>query len=60
MREIIKQYNKPDMILFSGECFSDDSSNNKMPNLKFTLRGEYLRGSKLITKLLKKKKLYLR
>ena len=55
MREIIKQYNKPDMILFSGECFSNDGSNHKMPNLKFTLRGEYLRGNKLITKLLKKK-----
>ena len=26
-----------------------------MPKLKFTLRGEYLRGNKLITKLLKKK-----
>ena len=55
MREIIKQYNKPDMILFSGKCFSNDGSNHKMPNLKFTLRGEYLRGNKLITKLLKKK-----
>ena len=55
MREIIHQYNKPDMILFSGKCFSNDGSNHKMPNLKFTLRGEYLRGNKLITKLLKKK-----
>ena len=55
MREIIKQYNKPDMILFSGKCFSNDGSNHKMPKLKFTLRGEYLRGNKLITKLLKKK-----
>ena len=55
MREIIRQYNKPDMILFSGECFSNEGSNHKTPNLKFTLRGEYLRGNKLITKLLKKK-----
>ena len=55
MREIIQHYNKPDMILFSGEYFSNDGSNHKMPKLKFTLRGEYLRGNKLITKLLKKK-----
>ena len=55
MREIIKQYNKPDMILFSGECFSNDISNDKMPNLKFTLKGEYFRNNKLITKLVKKK-----
>ena len=55
MREIIQHYNKPDMILFSGEYFSNDGSNHKIPNLKFTLRGEYLRGNKLITKLLKKK-----
>ena len=55
MREIIDRYNKPDMILFSGKCFSNDGSNHKIPNLKFTLRGEYLRGNKLITKLLKKK-----
>ena len=55
MREIIKQYNKPDMILFSGECFNNDSSNDKMPNLKFTFKGEYFRNNKLITKLVKKK-----
>ncbi len=55
MREIIKQYNKPDMILLSGKCFSNDSSIKKMPNLKFTLKGEYFRNNKLITKLVKKK-----
>ena len=55
MRKIIHQYNKPDVILFSGECFGDKDTNNKKPNLKFTLQGEYFRGSKLITKLTKKK-----
>jgi glycosyltransferase involved in cell wall biosynthesis len=54
MREIIHQYNKPDVILFSGESFDDNDTNNKKPNLKFTLQGEYFRGSKLITKLTKK------
>ena len=60
MREIIHQYNRPDMILFSGECFennqtNNNQTNNKKPNLKFTLKGEYFRGSRLITKLTKKK-----
>ena len=55
MREIINQYNKPDMILFSGETFDDNSRNHKKPNLKFTLRGQFFHNSKLITKLTKKK-----
>ena len=55
MRKIIHKYNKPDMILFSGENFDDSGKNSKKPNLKFTLQGEYFRGSKLITKLTKKK-----
>ena len=53
MREIINQYNNPDMILFSGESFDDNATNNKKPNLKFTLHGEFLYNSKLITKLTK-------
>ncbi|MDC0992247.1 glycosyltransferase family 2 protein [Candidatus Pelagibacter sp.] len=57
MREIIQQYNKPDMILFSGESFDDNHANNKKPNLKFTLQGEYFHGSRLITKLTKKKEI---
>ena len=55
MREIINQYNNPDMILFSGESFDDNGMNNKKPNLKFTLHGEFLYNSKLITKLTKNK-----
>ena len=60
MREIIQQYNKPDMILFSGESFDDKNTINKKPNLKFTFQGEYFPGGKLITILTKKKNLYLR
>ena len=55
MRKIIHQYNKPDMILFSGEGFGDNRQSKKKPNLKFTIQGEYFRGSKLITQLTKKK-----
>tara|TARA_B110000027_G_scaffold129549_1_gene151237 strand:+ start:2093 stop:3055 length:963 start_codon:yes stop_codon:yes gene_type:complete len=55
MHEIIQKYNKPDMILFSGESFDDNYINNKKPNLKFTLKGEYFHDSKLITKLTEKK-----
>ena len=55
MHEIIHQYNKPDMILFSGESFGDFNTNSKKPNLKFTLEGEFFQNSKLITKLTKKK-----
>ena len=50
MRKIIHQYNKPDVILFSGVCFDDKETNNKKPNLKFTLQGEYFRDSRYITK----------
>ena len=55
IRRIILQYNKPDMILFSGDTFDDNQTSNKKPNLKFTLQGQFFRGSKLITKLTKKK-----
>ena len=55
MHEIINKYDKPDMILFSGETFDDNITNNKKPNLKFTLNGQYYPGSNLITELTKKK-----
>tara|TARA_B110000027_G_scaffold121090_1_gene135003 strand:+ start:269 stop:1225 length:957 start_codon:yes stop_codon:yes gene_type:complete len=55
MRKIIDQYNKPEMILFSGEIFDDNNTNNNKPNLKFTLQGKFFRNSKLITKLSKRK-----
>ena len=55
MREIIHQYNKPEMILFSGESFDHNGTNNKKPNLKFTLNGEFFYNSKLITELTRRK-----
>jgi glycosyltransferase involved in cell wall biosynthesis len=55
IRGIILQYNKPDMILFSGETFNDNQKKNKKLNLKFTLNGEFYRESQLITKLTEKK-----
>ena len=58
MREVIQQYNKPDIILFSGESFNDIGSKCKKPNLTFTLKGIYYRNNKLITKLVKKKEYF--
>ena len=55
MREIIKQYNKPDMILFSGETFAINKSVNKKINLKFTLNGKYNSGSVVIRELINRK-----
>ena len=55
MREIIDRYNKPDMILFSGESFEEKKTYRKKPNLKFTLKGEFFQKSKLITMLAKRK-----
>jgi glycosyltransferase involved in cell wall biosynthesis len=57
MHQIIKKYNYPDMILFSGETFNA-GENNKKPNLKFSFNGQYFRNSKLITKLVKKKEYF--
>ena len=54
MREIIEEYDKPDMILFSGESFDKNGSTKKKPNLKFTLQGKFLNNSKLITELTKR------
>ena len=55
LREIIDKNNKPDMILFSGETFTEERSLNSKINLKFTLKGEYTGKNNLITKLSKKK-----
>ena len=55
LREIIDKNNKPDMILFSGETFTDERSLNSQINLKFTLKGEDTGKNNFINKLLKKK-----
>ncbi|MDC3174672.1 glycosyltransferase family 2 protein [Candidatus Pelagibacter sp.] len=57
LRELIQQNNKPDIILFSGETFSEEKSVTNKVNLKFTLEGEYFRNDRLITKLFKKKEI---
>ena len=41
LRELIQQNNKPDMILFSGETFTEEKLFIPKINLKFTLQGEY-------------------
>lgn len=55
MRKLIKQFNKPDMILFSGKSFSDEKQIHKKINLQFTIEGQFFRGDKLLTKIVKKK-----
>ena len=55
IREIINNYNKPDMILFSGETFNNDYSNNIKQNLLFTISGQFFQNDNLITKLVNRK-----
>ena len=57
LRELIDKNNKPDMILFSGETFTEEKLFVPKINLKFTIEGEYYRNDKLITKLFKKKEI---
>ena len=52
-RSILKKYNKPDIILFSGENISENKSIRE-PNLKFSINGNYKRGSGLISELVKR------
>ncbi len=52
-RSILKKYNKPDIILFSGENIIKNKF-ARTPNLKFTINGYYKRGSGLISELVKK------
>lgn len=55
MRKLINQYNKPDMILFSGKTFSHNKVMNNKINLKFTIEGQFFKGDKLLTKMVQKK-----
>ena len=55
IRKIINLYKKPDIILFSGKIFSHNESINQEINLKFSLDGQYFRGDRLLTSLVKKK-----
>jgi len=58
MKQVIEQYNKPDMILFSGESFHHNNSLNKKPNLEFTIKGQFFYNNQLITKLTKRKEIF--
>ncbi len=55
IRSVINDFNKPDMILFSGDTFSEFEHSKKKTNLKFTLTGSFKQDSGLITQLIKKK-----
>lgn len=54
IRSVINNFNKPDVILFSGDTFSEFKNSSKTTNLKFTLTGSFTQDSRLITKLIKK------
>lgn len=55
MKKLIQEYNKPDMILFSGKTFSQNKQIHKKINLNFTIEGQFYRGDKLLSKLVSKK-----
>jgi len=55
MRKSINQYNKPDMILFSGKTFSNQNEIKKKINLQFTINGQFFKRDKLLTKMVEKK-----
>ena len=54
IKKTINLYNKPDIILFSGKIFSNNESINQKINLKFSLEGQYFRGDRLLSNLVKK------
>ena len=55
IKKLINKFNKPDMILFSGNTFQNKSNSHKNINLKFSINGQFFKGDKLLTKLVKKK-----
>ena len=55
MKKLIQEFNKPDMILFSGKTFSDDKLIDKKLNLNFTIEGQFYRSDKLLSKLVDKR-----
>ena len=55
MQNIIKAYDQPDIILFSGKTFSNNEILKHKINLKFSIDGQYLQGDRLLTNLVKKK-----
>ena len=55
MRNLIKDYNQPDVILFSGKPFSNNKIAQHKINLKFSIDGQYFQKDRLLTNLVKKK-----
>ena len=55
MRNLIKVYNQPDVILFSGKPFSNNKIAQHKINLKFSINGQFFQKDRLLTNLVKKK-----
>ena len=55
MQNLIKVYNQPDVILFSGKPFSNNKVAQHKINLKFSIDGQYFQKDRLLTNLVKKK-----
>ena len=55
MQKLIKDYDQPDVILFSGKIFSDNEIPKHKINLNFSIDGQYFRGDGLLTNLVKRK-----
>ena len=55
MRNLIKVYDQPDVILFSGKPFSNNKIAQFKINLEFSIDGQYFQKDRLLTNLVKKK-----
>ena len=55
MRKLIKDYDQPDVILFSGKIFSNNEISEHKINLNFSIDGQYFQGDSLLTNLVKRK-----
>ena len=55
MQNLIKNYNQPDIILFSGKIFSNHEISKQKINLNFSIDGQYFQGDSLLTNLVKRK-----
>ena len=55
MRKLIKDYDQPDVILFSGKIFSNNEIPEHKINLNFSIDGQYFQGDGLLTNLVKRK-----
>ena len=58
LRSVIEENKNPDMILFSGETFANNSTLSKKMNLRFSVSGRFSSGSVLIKELLNRKEAF--